>query len=465
MDTWALRLYHALPHPARTAAATMCGYYLRSWRYGEETERLVGEARERETWTVERWKTWQGEQLAATLDRAASMVPHYREQWRQRQRRGDRASHLHLENWPLLTKDVVRDHPRRLVADDCDVGDMFHEHTSGTSGTPLDLWWSRATVRSWYALFEARCRLWYGVSRHDRWGILGGQLIVPAARRTPPFWVWNGALNQLYLSSYHLAPGLIEPYLDAIAKYGVAYLWGYTSSLYALAIQALRLRKTLQLKVVITNAEPLYSYQRQAIAEAFGCPVRETYGMAEIVTAASECAAGRLHIWPEVGVVDVATVGGERSGPMVCTGLLNRDMPLIRYVVGDHAVLPRVESPCPCGRTLPTISALEGRDDDVLYTRDGRRIGRLDPAFKTSLPVTEAQIIQETLEHIRVRYVPAPGFSPDSARALRAQLRTHLGPVEVTLEAVDEVPRTAGGKFRAVVSRLSGEERSQVAGG
>ena len=35
--------------------------------------------------------------------------------------------------------------------------------------------------------------------------------------------------------------------------------------------------------VAITNAEPVYDYQRATIAQAFNCPVRETYGMAEIV--------------------------------------------------------------------------------------------------------------------------------------------------------------------------------------
>ena len=36
-----LNLYHRLPAPARSVAASMRGYYLRSWRYGLETERLV----------------------------------------------------------------------------------------------------------------------------------------------------------------------------------------------------------------------------------------------------------------------------------------------------------------------------------------------------------------------------------------------------------------------------------------
>ena len=110
-----------------------------------------------------------------------------------------------------------------------------------------------------------------------------------------------------------------------MVEHRVTYLWGYASSLYALAQETLRRRRfDVRMKVAITNAEPVYPYQRQAIAEAFGCPVRETYGMAEIVAAASECPEGRLHTWPDVGIVEFAegeTVGEAcRSGALVCTG-------------------------------------------------------------------------------------------------------------------------------------------------
>src|SRR5437773_4765625 len=58
------------------------------------------------------------------------------------------------------------------------------------------------------------------------------------------------------------------------------------------------------MKVVVTSAEPLAANQRAVIAAAFGAPVRETYGMTENVAAASECEAGRLHQWPEVGLTE-----------------------------------------------------------------------------------------------------------------------------------------------------------------
>ena len=463
-----LHLYHRLPSPLRSAAASLQGYYLRSWRYGPETERLVAEALEREHWNLERWKVWQEERLVYVLHRAVTQVPYYREHWSTRRRKGDRASWELLEHWPVLESEAVRENPGAFIADDCNVRHMFHEHTSGTTGKSLDLWWSRQTVRAWFALFEARCRRWYAVSRHSRWAILGGQLVTPVAKRQPPFWVWNAALNQLYMSSYHLAPDLIPYYLNALMYHRVRYMLGYTSSLYPLAQEALRLgRRELKMTVVITNAEPVFNYQRQAIAEAFQCPVRETYGMAEIVAAASECEAERLHLWPEVGLIEVLdsnqSIANDTFGDLICTGLLNADMPLIRYRVGDRGTLLAADTRCPCGKTLPVLAAVEGRVDDVLYTADGRRIGRLDPVFKTHLPVREAQIIQEALDRVRVRYVPAPDFTPEAGDSIIERLQARMGTaVEVILEQVDEVPREASGKFRAVICQLPPEERRIV---
>jgi phenylacetate-CoA ligase len=371
-----------------------------------------------------------------------------------------------LENWPVLEKEDVRNNPRAFVADDCNINRMFHEHTSGTSGKPLDLWWSRETVRRWYALFEARCRRWYGVSRFNRWAILGGQLVVPATQRRPPFWVWNAPLNQLYMSSYHLAPDLLPAYLEALTRYRIEYLFGYTSSLYSLGQHILSAGvKAVQMRVVITNAEPLYDYQREIISEAFKCPVRETYGMAEIVATASECTSGRLHLWPEVGIIEFFDQNVHvQNGPadLVCTGLFNADMPLVRYRIGDRAALAEFRESCGCGRAFPAMDKVEGRADDMLYTVDGRCVGRLDPVFKGGLPIREAQIIQESFERVRVLYVPARGFSSQTEAAISERVRDRLGHVEVVMEPTTQIPRETNGKFRAVICRLSAQDKEKA---
>src|SRR5690606_20279257 len=228
------------------------------------------EAHERESWSPAEWQAWTEERLAYVLHRAATRVPYYRDHWAERRRRGDRASWERLENWPVLEKEEVRRAPERFLADDIPAGQVFREMTSGTTGTPLVVMRSIETTRALYALSLARTRLWHGLSLRDRWGMLGARPVAPPRSRRPPFWVWNAALRQLYMSGSHRAPDLVRHYLDALARYGVVYLYGVTSSLLVLAQEVLALgRRDLRMHVVITNAEPVFEHQRRAIEEAF----------------------------------------------------------------------------------------------------------------------------------------------------------------------------------------------------
>ncbi len=100
-------------------------------------------------------------------------------------------------------------------------------------------------------------------------------------------------------------------YLEALRRYRVRYIEGYTSSLYALAQRATEGggRPDLGLAVVLTYAEPLAAYQRSALEREDSPPPSETYGMAEAVAAGSECDSGAMHRWPEAGILEVLADG------------------------------------------------------------------------------------------------------------------------------------------------------------
>jgi phenylacetate-CoA ligase len=234
-----------------------------------------------------------------------------------------------------------------------------------------------------------------------------------------------------------------------------------------LAQEALLTRRTdVRLKVVITNAEALTTVARDVIGRAFGCPARETYGNAELVTAASECGAGRLHLWPEVGWTEVHDSDGGPGaagavGELIGTSLINPDMPLIRFRIGDVGRLAADDATCACGRTLPRLDSIVGRSTDVLFTRDGRRVWYLGAVFY-GLPIRQGQVVQEALDRIRIRYAPAPDFVDSTRTVLTERIRERMGNVNVVLEAVDELPRAGSGKLRGVICCIPPEERAAV---
>jgi phenylacetate-CoA ligase len=442
-------LYHRLPHGAKTAVAGVRGVQLSRRRYDRRTDARVARALRRDAWTADDWARWQRDRLTGVLAHARHGVPWYR------------AADLPrpgapLTDWPVLPKAAVRAHGAELVADTPGRG-AVHEHTSGSTGTPLTIVLDREAVREWYALIEARLRRWNGVTRHDAWAMLGGQLVVRPGG-DGPFWVRNAAMHQLYLSALDISERNAPAYAAAMVEHSVRYLHGYPSAMHALAVAIERSGAPApKLQVAISNAEPLLDHQRAAIGRVFGCPVRDTYGMTEIVAGGSECHAGRLHVWPEVGIVEVLDdddrpVPAGVTGRLVCTGLLNRAMPLIRYEVGDRGAL--ATEPCPCGRGAPVLAEVEGRIDDVVTTADGRSVGRLDHVFKADLPVVEAQIVQHEVGRFSIRVVPAPGWDAGHADALAARLVQRVGPATVSVVEVPALERGANGKLRSVVSEL-----------
>lgn len=459
----AQQLYHLLPAPARSLAATCAGWRVRWRRYGMGFDSCVRRLRPREGWTRQQWEAYQRRELAWVLEQAGRRVPYYRASGAQR-RLGTQPEDL--GRWPILEKPVVRARPLDFVAEGR--RRLLRIYTSGTTGTPLLTFRSAATERLWYAMFEIRVRHRWGVRWNDRWALFGGRLVVPASRRDPPFWVVNRGLNQLYLSSYHLSPRVADTYLDALVRFRPTHLVGYTSALSALAEFVLMSGRTdLRPRVVITNAEPLYDHQKAAMARAFSCPVVETYGMTEMGVAASACHNGQLHTWPDLGYLEILDHDGQPAAPgqvgeVVTTGLLNVDQPLIRYRTGDLAVAAPDDFRCPCGNEAPVLARVEGRNDHVLVTADGRRVGRLDPVFKGALRILEAQIVQLDLNAFAIRYVPGPGCDVTDTDRMVKELRDRIGDVSVHLESVDAIERNANGKFRAVVSRLSEDRRARA---
>jgi phenylacetate-CoA ligase len=459
--TMLFSIYNRLPYPLRYLASSVRGLQLRWWRYGADTGQLIEESIERESWDREQWQAWRSDRLARILHRAATRVPYYREYWDGQRKRGDRRSWEALENWPILEKASVRSAPLAFIADDVSPRCMFVDHTGGTTGRPTLIYESRATVKKWFALFESRLRLWHQVTYKERWGIFGGQKITPLQQNRPPFWVRNLGLNQIYFSIFHISKRTARAYVDALNAFEPTHLIVYPSSLSVLAEHILE--QGLQprpMRVIFSNSEILFDHQKRMIEAAFQCPIVDTYGMAELVSAASQCGAGTMHAWPEMGLLELLDSqsgllrqAGPGNGEFVFTSLLNDDMPLIRYRNGDSGSLPVWDYTCPCGRKLPRFGEIQGRANDLIKTPDGRKLYLLDSLFN-GLPLVEAQLIQESLDCIVARIVPDGSWQETDARVLVDRLRQYLGEVRIILQPVESIPREGNGKFRPYISHL-----------
>jgi phenylacetate-CoA ligase len=194
--------------------------------------------------------------------------------------------------------------------------------------------------------------------------------------------------------------------------------------------------------------------------EAYQCPVFHSYGSREFKLIAIECEKGGLHLSADNLLVECLHQGQPAArgqlGEVVITDLHNFGMPFLRYEIGDLAS-PGPDS-CPCGRGLPLLQDVYGRIPDTIQTPDGLLIhgtffGQLLMWFPC---IDQFQVIQKQLDRIEVRLVPA---DPATARAqlseIKAKMHSILGhQIQIVCEFCDEIPVTASGKHRVVISEI-----------
>jgi phenylacetate-CoA ligase len=116
---------------------------------------------------------------------------------------------------------------------------------------------------------------------------------------------------------------------------------------------------------------------------------------------------------------------------------------------------------CRCGRGLPLIERVEGRDADYVVTPTGSLISgiSLTENFALLIPGTaQMQIVQESLEELRIRLVPDAQFGPHSRQKISELVGETFGRgVRWELELVEAIPQEPSGKYRFCISKIARE--------
>lgn len=427
-------------------------------RYAEFRELLD----QSQWWDQARMRAWQEERLRRVLAHAYEQVPYYRESFRSvgydpARFRGQED----LARLPVLERDVVKHRVADLKSRAAP--SLTEGHTSGTTGSPITLFYDADMIAMNYAVMDRQYAL-AGLRMGqdgDRAAVLRGNVIVPLSQKRPPFWRRNRAMNQMMFSTFHLSPDNLLAYLAALRAFAPAVLDGYPSSLYVLAKLLLNRGERLPLKAAITSSETLYDFHRQAIEQAFECRVFDYYAAAERVVFSVECDRHQgHHLCDEYGITEIVGDDGQllpdgEEGFMVGTTLHNLGMPLIRYRTTDRGA--RKTGTCTCGRGLPLMEDVTTKAEDVLRLRDGRLISPsvLTHPFKPLDSIEGSQLVQTNLDRLLVRIVPGGRFDETDRAHLVRELKARLGDdMRIDIEIVAELPRTGRGKFKWVVNEV-----------
>lgn len=459
MSGFTEKFYYSSPVWLQNWLVTMMGYKLYKRRYtGDIAKQIRRDLEMAATWDRKQIEAYQGERLHQMVKFCADHIPYYQQKFAEYQLKpADVTSVSDLNKLPILPKDILRQNSAALK--NMQSKPYMIQNTSGSTGTPLSIWVDEYTYKLAMALLVQHEES-FGVHFGERRATFAGRMIQPISDLTPPFSRFNSAENQLLFSSYHLSKDTFRHYEKELNDFAPSEIIGYPSSIYELAFQfKIHNRKpSFTLKAIITNSETLLDWQRETIEEVFDVKVRDYYGTAEYVTFSGQCDLGNYHLNPIIGITEVTNESHdcafELEGVVTTTTLTNYSMPLLRYQLGDRAVLSN--ETCSCGRHSKFLKTVLGRIDDVIINENGRKIGRVDHIFKGNAGIKEAQIIQKSINKCEVLIVKSDSVSSIDIASIQRNLIERTSPsMSVEIVFIDQIQKNKNGKFKSVINEIA----------
>jgi phenylacetate-CoA ligase len=276
-----------------------------------------------------------------------------------------------FEQLPFTNKEELRDvYPLGIAAVPEEQIVRIHS-SSGTTGTPVIIPYTKKDVEDWAIMFE-RCYKMAGITPMDRIQI------------TPGYGLWtagigfqNGA-ERLGSMVIPMGPGNTDKQIRMMIDMKSTVLCATSSYALLLAEEIAKrgVGDKICLKKGVIGSERWGDKMRTRIANELGVELYDIYGLTEIygpgIGMSCDYKCG-MHYWDDYvyfEIIDPKTgkvLPDGQSGELVVTTLRKQGAPLIRY--RTHDLTRILTGECKCGSKYPRIDSLIGRSDDMVKVK------------------------------------------------------------------------------------------------
>ena len=435
-------------HLAWPAVPTLKGALLLAMQYQLELSQWL---------PAEKIKEKQLEQLREILRHAKNTVPLYSE----RLRGIDTDSSSWQLQWqmiPHLTREDLQTRRNELLSTAIPKshGPLNDHVTSGSTGKPVSIVGTSVTRLFWKA-FALRHHIWFKRDFDQKYAAIKWFSGSRGKGSRPN---WGDAVEDVLSTGPCVGLDVRTPVPDQaswLAQENPAYLQTYPSNLEALARHFRSENKSLPgLREIRTFGELLHPEVRRACSQVFNVPIVDIYSSEELGYMAIQCPENPCyHLQAESLYVEILRPDGTacspgETGKLVLTSLINYAMPLIRYEIGDYA---EVGHNCPCGRGLPVINRIFGRERNMFYSPIGEPYWpSLDYATSEEMAelmiVRQIQVVQKSLSAIEIIVACYEPLTIEKQALLKkVVLRGLTHDYDAQVKEVEAIPIGPRGKF------------------
>ena len=458
-------IYYAMPSWQKAIVGNLYHMIPQRLRLGGNYAKFKKLLETSEYWSKQQWEDFQYREVLNTITQAYEHVPYYRKSFSEcGLTPADFTCLDDIKKFPTLSKKDIQENREDLIADNVPLWRHLITTTGGSTAEPLSLLHEKGITRS-----KERAFIWNGWSRIGYYPRARAVQFKGRSVGNPKkniFWEYEPIQGFLEMDSNYLTESRIPIYLKAIREFKPTFLIGYISSIYQLA-QFLKNNPRFefpQIEAICLASENVYQWQREFLADVFGCRIFSHYGHSEMVLLGMECEESHdLHFFPQYGYMEVLDSTGNdlsepgETGELVGTSFHNNVMPLIRYRTQDYGIVGASE--CKCGRHYPIIRDVEGRLQEFIITADNRMISICVMGaahFDISQFVYETQYYQDRPGHLVFRVSPRGEFGEKQKAIILSTLKSKLGDdVTVEIEQVEQIVKSRSGKHIMIEQKLS----------
>lgn len=323
---------------------------------------------------------------------------------------------LHFDNFsklPILTKDIIRKQGDALYSSDKGSRNPYENSSGGSTGEPLKLIQDKS-FSDWNIANKLYIKQIGGQNiGMPELRLWGSERDILESKEKLSIRLRNFLYNRKEFNSFVMDDGKLENLLSLFNRFKPSWIEAYVQSAYEFAKFIKKSGKNIHKpKAILTSAGTLYPEMKELISSVFDCPIYNRYGSREVGDMACNCEKDEgLHIYPWNHYFEILDEGNKAvppggKGKVYITALNNFSMPLIRYELGDIAQ-SAIQTKCSCGRPMPLIKNVLGRDVSLFKKKDGSMI---DGEYFTHLFYGRAwcekfQVIQKGFEKIEIHVI------------------------------------------------------------
>lgn len=406
-------------------------------------------------WSYKKIQDYQNKKLRNLVTYSYNNVPYYHQTFKEMGLHPtDIKTTEDLEKIPILTKEIVRKNISDMVPKNQSLNNLILGQSSGSTGEPFKYY---SDKRSYSCLWANHYRGW-------KWaGYNFGDPYVKLSlnpRTNFKKTIQDRMLNCLYLYALNVDEYTLSTYIEQIKKYNPKIIRGYASLLYLVAryMQEHNI-DDIKPRSVLSTGDILFDNYRELIESQFNCKVYDGYG-GDGIAGAFECEKHEgYHIPSECTIFefvkDGENVAADERGEIILTNLTNYGMPFLRYKIGDVGIPS--DGLCSCGRGLPLMDKIEGRDTDIISTPTGKYliVHFFTALFEYIEGVDQFQVVQNKIDKITIKIVKNSAFTQDDLDHIENTIQTNAGEdVSINVEFVKSIPVSQSGKRRFVISNV-----------